>query len=92
MDVLYYFFRFYSVGKLDEGDMVHYVRTHALMYEYYRQAQEVVPPHIGRVLHQLFTSEAYQIVNSRYNTPTSLSVFIEKIIQNRQLEVIYCEA
>ena len=60
------FIRFYTVGKLDESDMVHYVRTHALMYEYYRQAQENVPPHIGRVLHELFTSEAYQIVNSRY--------------------------
>ena len=60
------YIRFYTVGKLDESDMVHYVRTHALMYEYYRQAQENVPPHIGRVLHELFTSEAYQIVNSRY--------------------------
>ena len=50
---------------LDEGDVVHYVRTHALMYEYYRQAQEIVPPKIGKVLHDLFNGEYFQIVNSR---------------------------
>ena len=59
--------RFYSIGSLDELDMIRYLRTHALMYEYYRQAQEIVPPQISKVLHRLFTSEAYQIVNSRYN-------------------------
>lgn len=56
---------FYSVGQLNEADVVRYVRTHALMYEYYRQAQEIVPPHIGKVLHNLFNSEAFQIVNTR---------------------------
>ena len=45
--------------------MVRYVRTHALMYEYYRQAQEIIPPHIGQVLHALFNSEAFHIVNTR---------------------------
>ena len=54
--------------------MIRYLRTHALMYEYYRQAQEIVPPAISKVLHRLFTSEAYQIVNSRY-TMTSYYMF-----------------
>ena len=45
--------------------MVRYVRTHALMYEYHRQALEIIPPHIGKVLHELFKSEAFQIVNTR---------------------------
>ena len=54
--------------------MIRYLRTHALMYEYYRQAQEIVPPAISKVLHRLFTSEAYQIVNSRYNM-TSYYIF-----------------
>ena len=72
------FLRFYTVGKLDEADMVHYVRTHALMYEYYRQAQENVPSHIGSVLHQLFTSEAYQIVNSRYLFPFSRKIIYKE--------------
>ena len=54
--------------------MISYLRTHALMYEYYRQAQEIVPPVVSKVLHRLFTSEAYQIVNSRYNM-TSYYIF-----------------
>ena len=60
------FFRFYSVGSLGEEDMLKYLRTHALMYEYYRQAQEIVPSGVRKVLDSLFTSKAYQIVNSRY--------------------------
>ena len=59
-------FRFYSVGSLGGDDMLRYLRTHALMYEYYRQAQEIVPLGIRKVLDSLFTSQAYQIVNSRY--------------------------
>ena len=51
---------------LGESDLVKYLKTHALMYEYYRQTQEIVPPHIGVALNRLFTSEAYQIVNTRY--------------------------
>ena len=46
--------------------MLKYLRTHALMYEYYRQAQEIVPSGVRKVLDSLFTSKAYQIVNSRY--------------------------
>ena len=60
------YFRFYSVGVLKSKELVRYVETHGLMYEYYRQAQEIVPPHVSNALHRLFTSEAYQIVNSRY--------------------------
>ena len=63
---LVYGLRYYSIGSLGENDLVSYLGTHALMYEYYRQAQEIVPGDIGKVLHRLFTSEAYQIVNSRY--------------------------
>ena len=51
---------------LPEKDLVNYLKTHALMYEYYRQTQEIVPPEISKTLHRLFASEAYQIVNSRY--------------------------
>jgi len=61
---LVYGLRFYSVGQLLEGDLIHYLRTHALMYEYYRQAAEIVPPEIGKALYRLFTSDAYKIVNS----------------------------
>ena len=60
------FCRFYSVGKLTQDDMILYLQTHALMYEYYRQAQEIVPVYIGRVLYAVFTSDAYKIVNTRY--------------------------
>ena len=58
--------RFYSIGSLGQKDLVSYLGTHALMYEYYRQAQEIVPDDISKVLHRLFTSDAYQIVNTRY--------------------------
>ena len=64
---LVYGLRFYSVGSLGENDLVSYLGTHALMYEYYRQAQEIVPNAISKVLHRLFTSEAFQIVNTRYS-------------------------
>ena len=50
---------------LGEKDLVSYLKTHALMYEYYRQTQEIVPDHISVALNRLFTSEAYQIVNTR---------------------------
>jgi len=63
--------------------MVRYLRTHALMYEYYRQAQEIVPIYIGRVLHKIFTSEEYKIVNSRYvrlllSKPQTFKIYIYK--------------
>ena len=64
---LVYGLRFYSVGSLGENDLVSYLGTHALMYEYYRQAQEIVPDAISKVLNRLFTSEAFQIVNTRYS-------------------------
>merc|ERR1711899_484218 len=61
---LIYGLRFYSVGQLGETDLVRYLRTHALMYEYYRQALEISPPHIGEDLRRLFSSKAFQIVNA----------------------------
>ena len=64
---LVYGLRFYSVGSLGENDLMRYLETHALMYEYYRQAQEIVPDAISKVLNRLFTSEAFQIVNTRYS-------------------------
>lgn len=57
--------RFYSRGSLAEEDVVHYVRTNALMYEYYKQARELVTDEIGTVLQRLFDSESFQIVNTR---------------------------
>ena len=61
----YFYPRFYSVGQLGEIDLINYLRTHALMYEYYRQALEISPPHIGDDLRRLFSSKAFQIVNAR---------------------------
>ena len=69
LQTTYVNYRFFSVGMLPQKDLVSYIKTHALMYEYYRQAQEIVPPAIGKALTRLFTSEAYQIVNSRYMLP-----------------------
>ena len=62
---LVYGLRFYATGQLDENDIISYVRTNALLYEYYKQTRELIPPDIGDELHKLFTSEAFQIVNTR---------------------------
>ena len=62
---LVYGLRFYSSGKLDEKDIVSYVRTNALLYEYYKQARELVPEDIGKELNKLFSSQEFQIVNTR---------------------------
>ena len=56
--------RFYSRGQLDEFDIVSYVRTNALLYEYYKQAFEQMPKDIGDELVRLFNSEAFIIVNT----------------------------
>ena len=62
---LVYGLRFYATGQLQEIDIISYVRTNALLYEYYKQAREMIPADIGRVLQKTFQSEDFQIVNSR---------------------------
>ena len=63
---LVYGLRFYSKGQLDDKDIVSYVKTNALLYEYYKQAYEQMPIDIGDELTRLFNSEAFIIVNTRY--------------------------
>ena len=63
---LVYGLRFYGTGQLSESDSISYVRTNALLYEYYKQAREMIPEDIGRELHATFNSEDFQIVNTRY--------------------------
>ena len=63
---LVYGLRFYATGKLSETEIISYVRTNALLYEYYKQAREMIPEDIGRELHATFNSEDFQIVNTRY--------------------------
>ena len=62
---LVYGLRFYSTGQLDDNDIVSYVRTNALLYEYYKQARELVPADIGEELNRLFTGKEFQVVNIR---------------------------
>ena len=62
---LVYGLRFYATGKLSENEIISYVRTNALLYEYYKQAREMIPDDIGRELHASFNSEEFQIVNTR---------------------------
>ena len=40
---LVYGLRFYGTGQLSESDIISYVRTNALLYEYYKQAREMIP-------------------------------------------------
>ena len=63
---LVYGLRFYATGKLSENEIISYVRTNALLYEYYKQAREMIPNDIGKVLHKAFNSDEFQIVNIRY--------------------------
>ena len=62
---LVYGLRFYSIGSLNPEEIIKYVRTNALMYEYYKQAKEMIPADIGKTLHKLFNSEEFIIVNTR---------------------------
>ena len=64
---LVYGLRFYSKGQLDNKDIVSYVKTNALLYEYYKQAYEQMPIDIGDELVRLFNSEAFIVVNTRYS-------------------------
>ena len=66
---LIYGLRFYSIGQLESSEIVRYVRTNALLYEYYKQAFEQMPIDIGDELVKLFNSEAFIIVNTRYRHP-----------------------
>jgi hypothetical protein len=63
---LVYGLRFYATGLLEDSDVVSYVKTNALLNEYYKQARELVPADIGKELHKLFNSEDFMIVNTRY--------------------------
>ena len=63
---LIYGLRFYAVGQLENHEIVKYVKTNALLYEYYKQAFEQMPIDIGDELVRLFNSEAFIIVNTRY--------------------------
>ena len=45
--------------------MVAYVQHNALVYEYYRQAKELVPKQIEEVLDALYDGEGFKIVKSR---------------------------
>ena len=62
---LVYGLRFYATGSLNENEIITYVRTNALLYEYYKQAREMIPGDIGQVLEETFRSEDFQIVNTR---------------------------
>ena len=62
---LVYGLRFYSRGQLNSKDIVSYVRSNALLYEYYKQAVEQIPEDIGLDLQALFNSEDFIIVNTR---------------------------
>ena len=73
---LIYGLRFYAVGQLEDTEIVKYVRTNALLYEYYRQAFEQMPTDIGDELVRLFNSEAFIVVNTRYRVShIEMSVF-----------------
>ena len=65
---LVYGLRFYAKGQLDTYDIISYVKTNALLYEYYKQAFEQMPTDIGDELVRLFNSEAFIVVNTRYIT------------------------
>ena len=60
-----YGLRFYGRGQLTIKEMVAYVQHNALVYEYYRQAKELVPKQIEEVLDALYDGEGFKIVKSR---------------------------
>ena len=79
---LVYGLRFYSKGQLDDKDIVSYVKTNALLYEYYKQAYEQMPIDIGDELIRLFNSEAFIIVNTRY------LIYLPVFIKSHQVGIV----
>jgi len=76
-----YGLRFFSKGKLIDEDIIAFVRTNALMYEYYKQTRELIPADIGEVLHKLFNSEEF--ININASTAQILSNIITESDEER---------
>jgi hypothetical protein len=72
---LIYGLRFFTLGNLSPDDINKYVRTNALLTEYYKQAREMIPVDIGKTLQKLFDSEAFNIVNSRFGLEKDSTFF-----------------
>ncbi len=64
----------HKINFVITDDTIKYIRTNALMYEYYKQAREMIPNDIGKTLSKIFTSEEYIMVNTRFDNP-SLKIF-----------------
>ena len=47
-------FSYYGNGELKEHEMITYVQHHALLWEYYRQGKEIMPPDIKPILDNLY--------------------------------------
>ncbi len=73
---LVYGLRFYARGQLSEDDIISYVRTNALLYEYYKQTRELIPADIGEQLTIFFNSEAFIVVNTRSLTSPPFNLLI----------------
>ena len=86
---LVYSLRYYAKGQLDTYDIISYVKTNALLYEYYKQAFEQMPTDIGDELVRLFNSEAFIVVNTRYVTLYYIFKYF-RTVQSRLFFLQHC--
>ena len=54
------FSRYYGNGVLKEKEMIIYVQHHALLWEYYRKAKEIVLGDITAMLDELYKGESFK--------------------------------
>ena len=89
---LIYGLRFYSIGQLTQEDTTKYIRTNALLYEYYKQAREMIPQDIGKILQKLFTSDEYILVNTRYQLTrvVAQTLYRRHLVSNDILQIRHC--
>ena len=59
-------YRYYGNGKLKDTEMITYVQHHALLWEYYRQGKEIMPPDIKPILDDLYEGSNFNTLAKGY--------------------------
>ena len=65
--------RYYGNGKLKENEMITYVQHHALLWEYYRQGKEIMPPDIKPILDNLYQGSNFNTLAKGQDKEYSIS-------------------
>ena len=64
--MLFFLFRYYGNGVMKENEMIIYVQHHALLWEYYRKAKEIVLGDIKNMLDDLYKGKEFDMLAAGY--------------------------